>query len=263
MSTEFDSHVVAFEQTVRSTIELASGFGTAEWRLPTDCPGWSVQDVVAHLVSLEVMLLGDPLPDHELPDLPHVKNDMARVLEIGVDVRRPLPGEAVLAELRETLDRRLAQIPGLDPEGPAALPDGRPGTTTEFLMFRAFDCWIHEQDIRRAVGVPGNLDAPAGRCAWTILSRGLPMVTAKRGGALPGQSAVFAVGDREAAVLVDAGGRASRGPVPAEPTVRLAMSFETYTLLAAGRRGPADAVVEVTGDAELGARILAGMGVTP
>jgi uncharacterized protein (TIGR03083 family) len=263
VDTEFDSHLAAFAQTVRSTIALASGFVAFEWDLPTDCPGWTVRDTVSHLVSLELLLLGEPLPEHELPDLPHVKNDMGRMLEIGVDLRRPEPGPKILDELSAVLDRRLAQLPTLDPDARTALPNGRPGTNTDFLAYRAFDCWTHEQDIRRAVGAPGNLDAPAADCAWKILSGGLPMVTAKRGRALPGQSVVFAVGDREEAVLIDADGRAAFGEIPSAPTVRLTLSFESFLLLAAGRRPAATVPVRVQGDYALSARILTGLSLTP
>ena len=34
-----------------------------EWSLPTDCPGWSVQDVVAHAAALESEVAGDPAED--------------------------------------------------------------------------------------------------------------------------------------------------------------------------------------------------------
>jgi hypothetical protein len=45
--------------------------------------------------------------------------------------------------------------------------------------------------------------------------------------------------------------------------VRLAMSREAFVVLAGGRRGPDDVSVEVSGDADLAARVLAAMAVTP
>ena len=44
--------------------------------------------------------------------------------------------------------------------------------------------------------------------------------------------------------------------VPADPTVALAMDRETFVLLAGGRRRPLDGAVRVTGDRELGHRLL-------
>ena len=42
-----------------------------------------------------------------------------------------------------------------------ATPTG-PGTMADFLHIRVLDCWIHEQDMRRAVGKPGHLWRPGG-----------------------------------------------------------------------------------------------------
>ena len=161
MRSAFEENTAAFEQTVRAVIGLAEEFTEAEWELPTDCPGWTVKDMVSHLVGAEELFLGDPLPAHDLPDLPHVQNELGRMVELGVDVRRPLPGARVLDQLKAVLERRLAMLAEVDPAAEAPQPDGRPGDYTRLMMFRAFDCWIHEQDIRRATGRPGGLDAPA------------------------------------------------------------------------------------------------------
>ena len=41
------------------------------------------------------------------------------------------------------------------------------------------------------------------------------------------------------------------------------MDLETYVVLAGGRRDPADVEVTITGDEDLGRRVLAVMAVTP
>lgn len=266
MQPGFEENVAAFEQTVRAVIGLGEGFSDAEWGLPTDCPGWSVKDVVSHLVSAEELFLGDPLPAHDLPDLPHVKNELGRMVEIGVDVRRPLPGAEVLDQLKEVLDRRLAMLREVDPAAKAPQPDGREGDYTRLMMFRAFDCWIHEQDIRRATGRPGGLDALAGAATWAVLRPGLPFVVGRRSGAKPGDSAVFEItGARRytAGVVVDGNGRGVLGDAPAEPTVRLGLDWEDYVRLAAGRCGHGEVKAAVEGDRRLAERILENMAVTP
>jgi uncharacterized protein (TIGR03083 family) len=260
-------NVAAWEQTLRSTIELARDFDETDHARPTDCPGWTVKDVLSHLISVERMLLGEALPDHPLPeDLPHVRNDFARMLEIGVDVRRPVPGGKVLDELAETLERRLAELPGIDPDQPTTLPTGRQGTYALFMEFRAFDCYTHEQDIRRAVNRPGNLDAPAAVCARARLTPGLPYVFAKKAGARPGQTLRLEVTGPAAFttyVAVAEDGRARESEPVADPTVALGMDWETYLRLAAGRCTPESVTVTASGDTTLATRILAGMAVTP
>jgi uncharacterized protein (TIGR03083 family) len=260
-------NAAAWEQTLRSTIALAGDFEEPHYALPTDCPGWTVKDVLSHLVSVERMLLGEALPDHPLPgDLPHVRNDFGRMLEIGVDVRRPLPGAQVLAELAEVLDLRLAALPGIDPDRPTTLPTGRTGPYALFMEFRAFDCYTHEQDVRRAVNRPGNLDAPAALCARSRLTPGLPYVFGKKAGARPGQTLRIEV-DGPAAftahIAVGEDGRAGEAEPVAEPTVCLRMDWETYLRLASGRCTPDSATVTASGDTALATRFLANMSVTP
>ncbi|MEW2356726.1 maleylpyruvate isomerase family mycothiol-dependent enzyme [Spirillospora sp. NPDC029432] len=267
METEMQANVAAFEQTLRSTIALAGTFAAGDWTRPTDCPGWSVQDVVSHMVGTELMLLGeDPAGGHVLAEEPaHVRNDLGRLIEPGVDARRGRSGPEVLAELREVLDRRLEALAATDPERPTTAPTGATVPYKEFMVFRAFDCYIHEQDIRRAVGRPGNLDAPAAACARRIMEPGLPVIVGRRSGAAPKQTVLFEVSGAvpfAARIQVGEDGRAR--PVEAgTPDVTLRMDWEAFMVLVAGRRTPADVAVDVTGDTALGGRVLANMTLTP
>jgi len=259
--------VAAWEQTLRSTLALTGELQPSDYDRPTDCPGWTVKDVLSHLIGVERMMLGEPQPDHRLPEhLPHVRNDFGRMLEIDVDVRRPLPPEKVVAELAEVLDRRLAQLPGMDPDQEVILPTGKPGPYVQFIRIRAFDCYTHEQDIRRAVGRPGNLDAPAARLTRDHLLSGLPYVLAKRAGARPGQSLRLEVTGPIAFTryaAVGESGRAAEVDPLTDPTASLRMDWETYLLLSTGRRTPDQVTVTVSGDTTLATRVLAGMNITP
>jgi len=258
--------LAAYEQTLRSTIALAEGFADADWARATDCPGWTVKDQLSHIVSVERSLLGDPAPKAEPVEWPHVRNDFGRMLEAGIEARRPVPGPEIVAELAELLPRRLAQVAATDPATQMLCPDGRMGDYARFLLFRSFDCWIHEQDIRRAVARPGNLAAPAAASAWEVLSSGLPFVVVKRAQATPGQSVTFKISgppDHRSTVLVGDDGRGRPTDDVAEPTVTLAMQWETYVCLAAGRRGPDTAAVQISGDKDLADRVLANLAMTP
>src|SRR5215471_16046328 len=77
---------------------LCTPFTEREWKTPTDCPGWSVQDQIAHIVGTESWLLGQPVPDHAPKDMRHVKNELGQWIEPWVDRCRPWPGARVLAE---------------------------------------------------------------------------------------------------------------------------------------------------------------------
>jgi uncharacterized protein (TIGR03083 family) len=267
MREDMAGNVAAYEQTVRSTIALAETFAPADWELPTECPGWSVRDQVSHMVGVERMMLGDREPPHSVPDdLPHVRNDMGQFMEVAVDVRRSVPGPKVLDELRDALARRLEALPDIDPDQQAMLPNGRSGTYVELMGFRAFDCWTHEQDIRRAVGRPGNLAAPAAERARDIVAAALPFLLGKRAGAAPGESVTLEVTGplsftRHAVVGDD--GRARFTDPLERPTVALRLDWETYARLSCGRIPADSANVTVTGDPALAHRLLASMPVTP
>ncbi len=87
-----------------------------DWEIASPCPGWSVSDLVAHIIDLESQLAGDPQPEHT-PDwssLTHVSSDFGRFNEIGVDYRRGSSRESLLAELTDCHTRareRLISLP--------------------------------------------------------------------------------------------------------------------------------------------------------
>jgi len=75
-----------------STGRLCSDLAAGQWDLPTGCPGWTVKDQLSHLADYEARALGRPAPRHEPGPLPHVKNEMGRANEVGVDARSGMAG---------------------------------------------------------------------------------------------------------------------------------------------------------------------------
>ena len=244
--------------------QLCSGLLAGQWDLPTGCPGWTVKDQVSHLVDYEARALGRPAPEHEPGPLSHVKNEMSRANEAGVDVRRPRPGAQVLGEFREVTGERLARLralTGQDLAAPVATPAG-PGTMADLLTLRVMDSWMHEQDIRRATGRPGHVDGPAAGEAVGYFTRFLPYVVGKRAAAPDGSKVVFRVGGRDPVAVQVAGGRGSLAADVGGPTVSLAIPVTTFAALAGGRSdAPGDA--SITGDEGLGRRVLASLGLMP
>jgi uncharacterized protein (TIGR03083 family) len=186
--TSLAGYVTALDATWHGTLDAVTGLSASQWDLPTDCPGWTVKDNVSHLVGVERLLLPEPQPQHVLPDsLPHVRNDFGRFMEVHVDLRRSVPGDTVASEFRDVVGRRLSALRALPP---AAIDDEFPGVTgaprklAHILAIRVFDCWTHEQDIRRALGRPGGLASPAALLslqrlllAWTSLADDVPAAT--------------------------------------------------------------------------------------
>ncbi len=265
MSDAASPSIDHLEATWASLTELLSSLSDAEWKTPTGCPGWNVQDNVTHLVDYEARALGRPAPAHEPRDLSHTKNALGQSNEIGVDHRRDWSGEQVLAELSEVTSARLAQLHTLRPADLAremVTPAG-PGTLADMLTLRVMDTWSHEQDIRRAVRRPGHETGPAATEAVTYFARFLPLVVGKRAAAPDGSTVVFDIGAvHHCAVEVVAGRARFTDADPAPPTVALSMPVSTFAALVGGRSDAPDDVV-VQGDVALGRAIVAQLGFMP
>ena len=194
---------------------------------------------------------------------------MQAYTEQGVVARRHRTPDEIINEIRESATTRrttLLDDPPTDGSASPTLIFGGIGWTWRTLLRnRPLDVWMHEQDVRRAVGRPGNLDTAAARHTADYLLESMPYVLAKRLGAAPGTSALFRIdGSEPVAAVVDAGGRGERAPaVPADPTVSVETDRETFVLLAGGRRTPPPGAIRLSGDAGLGARLLDALAVTP
>jgi uncharacterized protein (TIGR03083 family) len=238
------------------------------WSTPTDLPGWDVFALAAHTAHLEHLLAGGEHDDVEIGEVQHAHGVMGRFTEQGVVARRARTPDEVINQLRESATARhtaLLADPPSDPDAPAPGVFGALGMSTRTLLRnRPLDVWMHEQDARRALGRPGNLDTPPAIHSIDYLSESLGLVLAKRVGAPARTTAVLRVSGRpDRAFEVGADGRGRPVPVPDAPSVALEMDRESFICLAGGRRTPEPGAVRVEGDQELGARVLEQMAVTP
>lgn len=97
----------AWTQSIEAISELVAALPTDAWNRPTECTGWSVRDVVSHIIGVESELLGDPRPIHSLPrDLRHVTSEFHRYVELPVDKRRCHTPIEQISELEYTIIRR-------------------------------------------------------------------------------------------------------------------------------------------------------------
>lgn len=250
--------------------ELCSRLDDVDWGRDTDLPGWTVRDVVSHIIGTERMLAGDPAPPAPDPVPPHVHNPIGEANEAWVAERRDRSGEEVLAELREVTQRRLEQLRAMTPEDLDRVgftPEGE-GPYRQFMDIRLFDCWEHEQDIRRAVDRPGHMDGPIAERAIAKVAAAAGYVVGKKADAPQGTSVVFDVrGPVTLAVPVLVEGRARiLDEAPPDPTVRITLPTELYNVLGCGRwtggQAMATGDVDIRGDEELGIRVIDNMAFT-
>lgn len=243
--------------------DLLATLDDDQWRLPTSLPGWDVQANVAHIVGTEEFLLGrQSLRNVATGEFAHVHNAIGEMNEGWVLTFADRAPADVLARFREVTAERLGLLDsmsqenwetvGFTPAGEA--PYGR------FMQIRAFDCWMHEQDIRAALDLPGHDSGLAVEVVLDEVETAMGFVVGKKVGTPDGASVTFdLIGDtgRRIHVLVD--GRAAVVPqLPGSATVTLTMPIIAFTRLAGGRPDAAGLrdLVAISGDDELGRRVL-------
>ncbi len=243
-----------------------------EWHRPTALPAWDVQDVVAHLGSLEAMLLGRDEPPHEASTTAHVRNELGALNERMVDRRRSWSGAEVLEEFRETTALRIAELAALDEaglDGEVRAPTRGMVPQRSLLGIRLWDFLVHEMDIAEALGVEPDVTSTAAQRVLGEMLLLLPRAVAK-GGATPGTVVAVTVTEplpRALAIRMD-GGRAALTDIAAEEaTLHLRASPTVFLRVGAGRR-PAEAAIvagdiDVEGDRDLATHLLAALNVVP
>lgn len=254
-----DRTVAALGEVWTSLGELLGELTDEQWRLPSPLPGWSVQDNVAHIIGTEEMLAGEAIPDVDIDRTvnDHVRNDIGAFNEQWVESMRAVPSNEVLSRFREVTGARLAALERMtedDWNAESFTPAGK-DTYGRFMQIRAFDCWLHEQDIRDAVGRPGHETGLAVEVTLDEMAMALGFVVGKKAGATAGQSVTFALTDGGAVVRelhVEVGERAAVVPSLSGPaTVVPTMPIGVMTRRCAGRVGPDGLLDQVAIDGEL------------
>lgn len=272
MTADDQAVVDALEEIWASTVTACRGLAPEDWQAPTDCPGWMVRDHLSHVIGTERMLLGDAAPPPVDPLPEYVHNRIGEMNEPWVAERRRRPGDELVAEFSAVTARRLAELRGFGSERFDLVGWSPIGDVPyrQFMEIRAFDCWIHEQDIRRALGRPGGRGGAGEALTIARTVMNLPYVVGRRARAPEGSTVVWRVAGAEPQVVA-VGVEESRGKAleeaPGDPTVSFDLDAETLWRISAGRLDPVDAtllgLVRVAGDGELGAAVLGAMPIVP
>jgi uncharacterized protein (TIGR03083 family) len=136
--------------------KMLGDFGEAEWNSPTRCEGWTVQDVVSHLVSVNAFwqmstqagLAGAPTRVLE-------NFDPAATPPLMVEPMRALAPSEVLDQFLVTNDGYLDALNALDDDGWSAIAEAPPGHLPIRLLasHALWDSWVHERDIALPLGI--------------------------------------------------------------------------------------------------------------
>ncbi|MFM9499648.1 maleylpyruvate isomerase family mycothiol-dependent enzyme [Streptomyces galilaeus] len=251
---------------------LLSGATRAQWQLPSPCPGWSVHDLASHIIGAEAAAAWEgsqtastrsALIALAQPECPDSNDAWVRML------RTERPRE-VLRRLRTVIPIRETQLRSLTGEQLARqvpTPAG-PRSYARYLQIRVFDCWMHEQDMRDALGRPGHDDGAPAELAVDEITETIGYLVAKRAQVPDGTTVVFDLqGPVERQIAVEVAGGRGRvvDPATGQATVTLQTRSNTLTRICGGRVTTEEAMRSVTifGDRHLGTRIVGALPYTP
>jgi uncharacterized protein (TIGR03083 family) len=259
-----------------SLVELGRSLGDEEFDVATSCPGWTVKDQFSHVIGTELLLEGAAAPT-EAALAEHVHNDLGELNERFVAARRGLRGPEVVAELADLFDRRLDALASLDAEAWSTLGPSPVGMVpyVDYMGLRAFDCWVHEQDVRLALDRPGGRGGHGERITLDRMEASMPFVLGRRVGAPAGTTLRLEVTgplgrtiQLVVAVRDDGSTRATSTDVlDAVPTATIELDAEGFVRRACGRASAASTLrrpsTHLGGDRSLAEQFVELMVVVP
>jgi uncharacterized protein (TIGR03083 family) len=257
--------LIAELDDVWSSLEaLGRSMGEPESMRLTACPGWSVAMQFAHVAGGERMLVGWTISDVETP--PYDPRWVSALADGSwPDVLRTF--NEIMAARRAAL----ATMTEADFAKPSWTPV-RPADYRRLMQIRVFDCWVHEQDVRDAVGRPGHETGPAADQAMDEMVRALGYIVGKKAAAAEGSSVRFELTEpmpRVVAVAVTDGRARVVEQLGGPPTALLRLSSTAFSRLACGRVDPEAVLSErafggvaMDGDAGLAERVVRNLSFT-
>lgn len=261
-------YIAIWKRACADFIALGRSLTPEELELETDLEGWDVFDNISHTAHLEHVLATGEEETIAVEEAAHIKSITGIYTEQGVVARRGRGIGSVLDELEAAVAARSAMLESDPPTDAAAMPPRTPGgvpwNNETLLGNRPLDIWMHEQDIRRAIGRPGGYDSPAAAHTIRRLAGGLPLVLGKRVSPSAGTSLRIDLSDAATSMgaVMGEDGRATFAVLD-DPTARLTMSAEAFVVLAGGRRTPDRVEVGIEGDEVLAKALLDNLAITP
>jgi uncharacterized protein (TIGR03083 family) len=254
----------------RSLTSLCSTLTDDQWRTATSLPGWTVHDILAHIIGTESMLAGEETPDVDISHLGPMANPMAEVNEHWVESMRSLSEDELLARFDDVTSGRMAVLESMSQaefDAPSWTPVGNDETYGRFMRIRHYDLYVHEQDIRCALDIPPREHLPDLRSATDEVATGLGYIVGRKASMPDGSRVRIGLTgplQRTFSVVVD--GRATlvegfEGP----PTVGVTLPATLFLRLTAGRHdgfADVDEFIGYSGDRALGERLVANLAFT-
>jgi uncharacterized protein (TIGR03083 family) len=186
-------------------LEIGAQLGPSEWKAPSGCPGWSVQDLFAHVGALFWMVVDGS----QLPDTAGLPTERAQ--DVLVEARRSWDAERVLADYTEISTKAIDALAGLA-AGDFEMSLGDLGTYPAAVLPNAY-AFDHFTHIRFDLFPPrGPLGPPAPAsdeirltAALDWIEAALPQMNTDRVSALPGVAELVVTGEAHRTLTVGSG----------------------------------------------------------
>ncbi len=227
----------------------------ADWARPA-LRDLDVQGLVGHLTGVEEDVQRSLAGDPAVAAADHVASTQAAaVRQAG---RRPAQTRA---EWRLAADRTI-ELARAGDLGAEVAVHGLRIPVSLLLIVRAFELWVHDNDIRQAAGLPPSVPDPATLSLMTeVAARLLPVAAARTGMDAPMSLHLVLTGPGGGTwdVPIGTGGTGGTGGASrVEPVDVVVVSDAVdFCRLVANRATPAGLDLHITGDAELAAAVLA------
>lgn len=248
--------------------KLLADLSDSQWKTATALPGWTVQDVVSHIIGTESFLQGLPAPDIDIDvsALGHVRNEIGAMNESWVHSMRAHSPEQMREELKAILQARRTALEDMSEQvwNEVTFTPAGPDSYGRFMRIRIFDCWMHEHDIREAIDAPVSdteLATTTARLSLDEMAGSMGFVVGKRAGAPDGSRvAIELTGPLQRTIKVQVDGRAKvvEDFGGADPTTTITIDGLLFTRLAGGRTPAAEheADIQFGGDDTVGRRVV-------
>ena len=237
--------ITLLDDVWRDITDVCDGLTAAQWATPTDCPGWTVHDNVAHMIGTERMLLGEQ-PDAGRP-MPATRRTCATTsagpTSSGSRPTGRSTATTLLDEFRAVTGRRLDVLKAMSTArsgtGRASRPKVPVRTASSWRSGSSTAGTTTRTSARRWTA-RGILDGPvADLSIGRIPGEGARLRRRQEGGRAAGLDRRVRhrrhTADRRRDRRAARGSRGAPRRPAACPTARIAMDRRTFTRLAGGR----------------------------
>jgi uncharacterized protein (TIGR03083 family) len=238
----------AFSRAADALHATLCALSDGDWRRPV-LRGLDVQGLVGHLTGVEHDVHRCLAGDEAVADAGHIESTQPTA-----ERQAGLPPGRTRAEWRQAANRTLELVSCAGDLGAKVAVHGMRLPLAALLVARAFELWTHENDIRRAAGLPPSVpDMPTLRLMTGLAARLLPYGAARVGLREPTRLHLVLTGEGGGTWDVAIGDPAD----PSPPEVSIVTGAVGFCQLVANRVPAAELGVQVTGDPDRAARILA------